>query len=217
MFFHLTKELSFLNWQAQRHQLGFLFAMLSIVYMVSGCNSTPSKQLYQNSEFGISLEKPSHWSLEFTERNGLIALETETGIWAKESARIEIYGYACEPTPFLPKNPEEELELDVNRIRDLYSLDSVTTIQEPTKTQIRGNEVTTTIISIPTMSLPEDSVRNQVGERDVDIFQIIDISIIRDSKNNSIIVYIYKGTNEQLNADAEDIVNSIELTCLVKP
>jgi hypothetical protein len=209
MFYYLKKIMP--HWHAQRHRFSFLIAMVWIVYIVSACSSTSSKQLYENSEFGINLERPGNWSLEFYERSGSIVLEAESGIWNKNSARIEIYGYACVPTLF--DDPGEELEANINRIRTLYNLDSIIIVQEPTKTE--DNEVAmTTTIMIPTISLPEGSARNQIGVREPDIFQTIDILAMRNSNNDeSLIVYVYKGNSEVLNTEAKDIVDSIKLTC----
>ncbi len=215
MFHHLKKNFLFSDGQSQWCRFGFLIALLSITYIVSGCSSTTSKELYENSEFGISLEKPGNWSLEFYERNGSIVLEAESRGENKNSARIEIYGFACVPT--LSNNPDEELELNIERIRTLYNLDSVTIVQEPSKVETGDNEMTKAIITIPTISLPEDSAKNQVGTRGPDIYQIIDMFAVRNSNNDSIMVYVYKGNSEELNAEAEAIIDSIQLTCATKP
>jgi hypothetical protein len=207
MFCYLKKTAP--CWYTQWHRPGFLIIMVGIVYIVSACSSPSPKQLYENFEFGISLEKPGNWSLEFYERNGSIVLEAKDGIWNKNSARIEIYGYACIPSLFA--NLDEELESNIDRMRTLYNLDSVTIVQESTKTE--DNEVAMSTIMIPTISLPEDSTRNQIGIREPDVFQIVDILAIRNSNNESIMVYLYKGNSEELNIEAKDIVDSIKLTC----
>ncbi len=77
-------------------------------------------------------------------------------------------------------------------------------------------EVATATILIPTMSLPEDSSLNQVGVQDPDIFQTVDMRAIK-CPNNFAMVYLYKGNSEQLNTEAEEIVDSIELTCAAEP
>lgn len=174
------EDVSFPNGQAQWYQLGLLFVLLSFILMVSGCSSTASKEIYRNSEFGISLEKPGKWSIEFYERSGSIVLEAEHGVWNKDSARIEIYGYACVPTWF--QFTDEEIESNIERIRTLHNLDSITIIQEPTKSEIGDNEISKAIITIPTLSLPEDSAKNQVGDWSPGIIQMIEIFAIRDRK-----------------------------------
>lgn len=196
------------------YRLGVLFILLSVTCFITGCSSTTSKQPYENSEFGITLEKPGNWDLEFYERSGTIVLEAESGFWNKDSTRIEIYGYACVSTS---NNPITLLEANIDRIQILYDLESVTIVQQPTIVESGKYEVAKTIILIPTTSLPEDSARNQVGVQDSNIYQIIEMFAIRDSNNNSILVDIYKGNNEELNAEAEDIVSSIDLNCTANP
>jgi hypothetical protein len=209
------KTHALLNWKSGWYQLNFLTTLLLVVYLMSGCSSTSSKQLYENPEFGIRLEKPGNWDLAFYERSGSIVLEAENGIGNKDSARIEIHGYACVPVLF--NNSEEAIESNIDRIRILYDLDSVTIVEEPIKVETGDYEVTKAIITIPTLSLPEDSVENQVGDRGPNVFQPIDMFAIRDSDNNFIMVYVYKGNSEAINAEADEIVDSIQLTCSTEP
>lgn len=212
MFHHLKKIFPFPDGQPQWYQLGFLLALLSVTHIVSSCSSTTSKELYENSEFGISLEKPGNWGLEFYERNRSIVLEAEKGIWNKDSVLIVIQGIAVSSLHY---DSKQELEANIDRIRILYNLDSVTIIQEPTIIKDEAYEVATATILIPTMSIPEDSTANQVGVQEPDVFQTVDIHAIR-CPGNFAIIYVYKGNSEQLNAEAEAIVAGIELTCPVK-
>lgn len=211
----LEEVFSFSHKRDQWYRLVFLFALLSVTYLVSGCRSTTSQELYENAKFGVRLEKPGNWRLSLNERSGSIVLEPESGNGLKDSARIEIYGYACVPT--LSHNTNETLESNIERIRTLYNLDSVTIIQPPIQVETGDNEITKATIRIPTMSLSEDSAKNQVGDRGPDIFQTIDMVAIRDRNNHSIMVYLYKGNSEELNAEAEAIADSIQLTCAATP
>jgi len=186
---------------------------LFILFMILGCNSVSEGKVYTNSQFGIRLEKPENWDLVFVERNGSIVMKAENE--TKDSARIEIYGFACVPSLFV--NSEEALKSELGRTHAAYDLESVTIIQEPRSEQINGYEIATAIISLPTMTLPEDSVINQVGQQDPDIFQMIEMFAIRDQENHSIMVYVYQGHNEKLNTEAEEIINSIEFTCSTDP
>lgn len=215
MFGYLKKTYLSPSWKSNWYQMLFLTTLLLVACLISGCNSTSSTQPYENPEFGIRLKKPRTWDLAFYKRSGSIVLEAETGIGNKDSARIEIYGYACVPAMF--NDPVEAIESNIDRIRALYYLDSVTIVQDPIRVETEDYEVTKAIISIPTMSLPEDSVENQVGDRDPNVFQPIDMFDIRDGNNNSIMVQLYKGNNEGLNADAEEIIDSIQLTCSTEP
>ncbi len=213
MFRHLKKNFLFHDKKPQWYRLGVLFALLSVTFLVSGCSSTTSKEIYENSEFGISLEKPSNWSLQSDERSRSIVLEAETGIWNKDSILIVIQGIAVSPLPY---DSKQELEANIDRLRMVYNLDSVTVIQESAIVEDEVYEMATATILIPTMSIPEDSTANQVGVQDPDMFQTVDMRTIR-CPDNFALIYIYKGNSEQLNAEAEAIVDSIQLTCAADP
>ena len=213
MFGHSKKILPFPDGQAQWYRLSYFFALLSVIFIVSSCSTTTSKELYENSEFGISLETSGNWSLEFNERNRSIVLEAETGIWDKDSILIVIRGIAISSLPY---DSKQELEANIDRIRILYDLDPVTVIQEPTIIEDEAYEMATATILIPTMSIPEDSTANQVGVQDPDISQTVNMRTIR-CPGNFAIVYVYKGNSEQLNAEAKAIVDSIQLTCATEP
>jgi len=204
------------NWKSKWNPLNSPITLLLMVYLISGCNPTTSKQLYENPISGISLEKPDNWDLAYYERSGRIVLEAETGFWHKDSAHIEIQGSACLSHPVTTNSSYQRLEHDIERIRDLYRLDTITIVQQPTIVESGENEVTKAVVSIPTMSLPEDSVANQVGDRGPDLYQTIDIFAIRGI-NTFLMAYIYKGKNEILNAQAQEIIDSIQRTCSVEP
>ncbi|HKZ55599.1 MAG TPA: hypothetical protein VJ123_08985 [Anaerolineales bacterium] len=197
--------------EASRYRLKLLITLLLIAYSVSACSSRSSKQLYENPHTGVSLEKPGNWDLAYFERSGTIVLEAESGIRNRGSARIEVIGGACHDTMFA--TPEEDIEAEIGRVRILYDLDSVTVVQEPTRVETGGYEVTRAIIAIPTLSLPEDAVENEVGVRGPDVFQTIELLAIRDSNRNFIMAYVYRGNNDELNAEAEEIVGSIRTFC----
>ncbi len=198
-----------------------LIFVLVIVLMFAGCNSSQGRQSYENPESGISLEKPENWHAEYYERSGLIALETENKIRDEGSAHIEIYAGSCASADNNPNEgltAEELIQLEIDRIRVLYNLDSITITQEATTVKNGDMEVTRASITVPTLSLPEDSSTNQVGDQATDVFQPIDIINIRDSNNDrSIGVFIYKGNSEELNAEAEEIVSSVQQTCPNEP
>ena len=180
---------------------------------MTGCSPAPSEHLYENSTSGISLEKPVNWDLEFYERSGSIILEAETGAGIKHSARIEIQGAACFPTPEWLKSPEEVILRDLDRIQTLYDLGSVTLIQAPMKVEDGERQVTEAIIAIPTISMIDDPARNQVGNQSPDTSQSIEIFEIRESNFSPIMAYIYRGNSEELNTEAKGIIDSIRFIC----
>ena len=200
-----------------RYQLSWPIIMFLVAHLASGCVSPPPKQLDETSKFGISLEKPKNWSLETNERNGSIVLEVKNEGVNTDSARIEIVGNACVPTPSWFKGLDEEIELNIDRIGNLYNLDSVTRLQEPIVVETGNYEVAKAIIAIPTISMLGDPVRNKVGGQDPNVLQTIELFAIKNSNTNFVMAYIYKGNSEEFNAEAEKIVDSIQLTCSVEP
>src|SRR5688500_3874376 len=128
-----------------------------VVLIAAGCTASISKQSYENLEAGIRLEKRSNWDLAYSERSGVIYLATERGIWTKDSIRIEVHGPAClsdrqESNP--PYNtPDEEIEWNIQRMKMIYSFDSITIIQEPIIDKIGSTEVTEAVIEIPAVVL----------------------------------------------------------------
>ncbi len=49
-----------------------------------------------------------------------------------------------------------------------------------------------------------------MGQRDEHILQTIDVYILRNSQGQDIVVGIYKGTDDDLNEQANEIVKSIQ-------
>jgi len=197
--------------ETSRYRLRLLITLLLVAYSVSACSPKSSEQLYENPLSGVSLEKPGNWDLAFYERSGTVVLEPERRIRNQGSARVEVIGGACHDTMFA--TPEEDMEAEIDRIRILYDLDFVTVVQHPTRAETGAYEVTKATIAIPTMSLPEDSVVNKVGDRGPDIFQTIEITAIRDRNRSFILAYVYRGNSDELNAEAEGIVSSIKAFC----
>lgn len=214
----IKKMCSFPGWRNRRCWLGLLLAIFLITFVVSGCSLTSSKQVYENPEFGIRLEKPRNWKIAYYERSGSIVLAVENKVRQKTSARVEIYGVACISSNG-SNDAISDLKLNIKRIRGLYDLDSVLIVQEPIQIENRGYAVTQAIIKVPSMAMTDDLARYQMEEAGPDIFQTIDMRAIRDKNNDdySITVYIYPGSSEELNVEAEDIVDSIKLTCSTEP
>lgn len=202
----------FLDWKGNWNELSCLIFMLLIILLISGCNPTLSKQVYENSKAGIRVVKPANWDLAYSERNGIVTLVTETGVWEKESVRIEIHGPACLSIATNYNSPYEELEANIDRIRILYDLELVTIVQEPIEVKSGNYEYIRAVILIPTIALRNDPNRNQVGDSDQNISQPVDVYAISDG-NDTLMAYIYRGNSQPLNIQAQEIVESIQLTC----
>ena len=144
---------------------GFLFkfsiVLIFTFILQSACSPKQVTQLYENSEYGVKLEKPNNWMLEFIERNGSIILVPQRRIWEKNSTMIEIFSVICNDNQDLIMDSVEILEKDIDRISKLYDLESVTVVQEPKKVKIGDDEDTTAVIAIPTTSMPEDTGKSK--------------------------------------------------------
>lgn len=200
-------------------QLQFLFPLIIVFNLLSGCSPVLLKQQYLSPDAGLMLEKPKSWEADFFERSGLLVLEAKTRIWKKESTRIEIYGSSCNPKYSNPNNVADQFEVvnsEINRIKQLYYLESITIIKKPEEVGTGENEIIKAVISVPTIAMQDNPSRIQIGDPTFDTFQIIEVYSIADNNSNSVLAYIYKGLSDELNKQAEGIVYSIKLTCPLK-
>lgn len=119
----------------------------------------------------------------------------------KDSVHIVIEPFTRLPTSSLLS---EHLESGIDITGMRFNLDSVTVIQEPTIIESKEYEIATATILIP-----EDSAGIQVGDQEPDMVQTVELLVIR-CPNNFAMIYIYKGNSEQLNAEAEAIVDQLK-------
>lgn len=201
-------------WKEKRIFPGWVqnFPMILLLFFcfLSGCSSTPSKQLYTHPKIDISLEKPADWNLEYIERSGRIVLKAKNETGEKSSTRVEISGSACVFRGF--SNPREEVEADIDRLRGLYHLSSVTFIQNLSEARIGDYLVTKAVIGIPV----NDWNGKGSGTSASDELQPIAVFAITRTRD-TVMAYIYLGQDERLNAQAQEIVDSIRITCAAKP
>jgi len=191
------------------YKAGFFWfvAFLGLIILV-GCQSKAATSVYNNSLMHINLMKPDNWNATFYERSGRIVVEGKSGFLKKSSARIEIYG-GPECHPFGSQDPIKYVETDIERIGNLYSVDSVTIIESPTQIKSVNREVTRAVIGLPISALSDDKAINQFSKRDSETIQTIDLRLILDDTGCFAIVYLYKGNDQPLNAQAEAIINSL--------
>ncbi len=192
-----------------------LIALLVCLFigLIAGCQDMPATSIYENQKQHLSLRKPRHWRAAYYERSGQIILEAKTGMALTASARVEIWGN--HGVPSTSSDGMEQVQLNIDRIRMLYDLDSVTIVQPPTKTLVQGREVVTAIIGLPMAELPNESAINPVGGHSPGVMQMVDMRWISDSDHCGVMVYLYKGYNEVLNAEAEHIVDTLQYSCPV--
>lgn len=185
--------------------------LLLVASLVSGCSPVSSEQLYQVSEAGISIEKPMNWRVEYFERSGLTVVESKKNLWNNASARIEIYGNACQPSSWA-NQLKDSLEFNIERIQNLYNLESVSVIQESTRVETIDYEVIKVVIAIPSEAMAGDTSRLLVGDPDPDTQQMIRLFVISDQLHY-VVAYLYEGENEDLNTKAQEIIESVQFIC----
>lgn len=160
----------------------------------------------------MQLEYFGNWGIELFERNGLIVLEANEGFFYKNSARVEVMNYLCLIED--RTGPDEIVRSDIERIRSLYQLETMTIIQEPNEAQIAENEIVRAVIEIPTTAM-KASARNQMGHASPDINQRVEI-IAMTSNRSTQMAYIYYGNNEHLNNQAREIAENIHFNCATR-
>jgi len=184
-----------------------VISALIVASTLSGCSSISSTQLYQNHQMGIVLEHPNNWKIETNPRvDNHIILQSKNVLFERNSSRIEIFVNPLNKSPF---DMIEKLDASIISLTRSHELDSFIVVKQPTIHYGRDPDMASATISIPTASLPEDSSKNQMGVRSQDITQILEIFLLKNIDRRYMLVEIYRGKSEELNAQAEAIVNSI--------
>jgi hypothetical protein len=189
-------------------------SLFIIVFQISGCKPKITQKDYENLDSGVKLILPSNWDLSYDERSGVIVVETQKQLFDSASARIEVFGSPCQIATPWENSSIDEIDKNINRIRLLYGLDTITSIQEPEKSEKGDYEITNVIILVPTISMSQDKNRIQVSQKYSDTNQIIEI-VAKSHLNSKVFMmaYIYYGDNDQINAQAKEIYNSIIRFC----
>lgn len=187
--------------------------LLWLIFLLPGCNRTSSLQHYENLEAGVHLDKPATWNAEYYERNGQILLEPKNYFWSKRGTLVEIHGKSClaDRESYRP-----DLNGDIERIRNLYKIDSVSVIQEPTIIKTGDYEASKAVIEIPIAKMQRDDNRIRVENDGFGTLQTIELYAIW-SQDRSIWAYVYKSKDELMNVQAREIVESIQFTCATPP
>lgn len=182
----------------QKHYLiVFAFVLANIIL---GCSSSASKQVYNDTDLGISLEFPGTWKLERDERVLLLNLTpTETSL-GEDPVSITILSVYDEGQELLA-----EFEDEVERVRRTNALGEVQFINLPNKFSINDSEAISATITILTQLDSETNLEPSTS------LQPMDLIVIRD-KDQLIVVHVQKSDiNEFLNMQANDIVKSVQL------
>ena len=204
-----------------KHTVNSYLIPIFILLTLVGCSTFTAKRLYEISEASITLEKPVNWDIVYSERNGTIYLEAANGFGDKNTTRIQIHSSACRNHPENFKEPfnnsVEEVEWNIQRIQLFYDQTPITLIQEPFVEKTGDYEVTKAIIDLPEVPMEEDSDRISTRKDNLKPSQTVHLFQISDGDGNSAMAYIYQSNSDELNAQAQDIVDSIRFDCSIGP
>jgi hypothetical protein len=164
----------------------------------------------------IIRDRPNNWDVAYFKRSGLIVLEAMSGFLNKYSTRLEIQGNSCLSNPDWMERSADILRNNINRIQNLYFLNSVTVVQQPLKTKVGDYEITNAIIAIPTSAMIDDPYRIQVNKSNNETKQLISIFTITDHLFGTVAI-VYEGNDVILNIQALEIINSIHITTTSEP
>ncbi|MFQ5471214.1 MAG: hypothetical protein ACE5EH_13105 [Gammaproteobacteria bacterium] len=183
-----------------------IFLIVSLAWLLPSCGSS-SPEYYENQEWNFSLEYPNNWELNEDNRVANdFSLQVTKGLLRNSNAWIYLY-------VSLPQDSPPELETDMENYIEIVTREthqSLEVIQISDVIDDGSYKMIWATVSVPTLSLAEDSPINQMGERTENVSQTINIYILRNSQGQDIVVEVYKGTDESLNAQADEIVKSIQ-------
>lgn len=192
-------------------RLLFPIALLLILCLLSGASLLSIKQIYVNPQGNLRLEKPFNWDVEYYERNGAIYLNASSGIAGRDTASITIWaGNPCHATL---DDPYAEVEAAIERKRNLYYLDSLTILQKPVQVAGTGHKVIRAAIALPksAQSTADQTQAEKVGDGSL---RTIELFAIGDQDHYYVLADVYPGDSPLLNAQAETILESVQITCV---
>jgi hypothetical protein len=184
-----------------------LWLMIPLTLVLSGCKQVPL-EYYENKEWNFSLKYPGNW--EFNEDDRVendFSLLAKKGLFHKSGAWIYISAWFPEDSPTdLETKIEHYIDVFAGEGKNIKSAEVVSISSIDSSDQY---EMISATLSIPTLDIPEESYANQMGERGENVMQMVDIYILCNSQGQDISIKVYKGTDESLNEQADEIVQSI--------
>lgn len=187
------------------------FVIIPLISALSGCGS-PSLVYYENQEWNFSVKYPDNWELSEDSRVANdFSLQATKGLFNKSSARIVITSWFLIPEEGPPAELETTMENYLTAVAGMtHIFKSLEVLQISKVIDYHTHRMIWATVSVPTLDIVEDSKSNQMGQRNEHVFQTIDIYILRNSQGQDIVVEVYKGTDDGLNSQAEEIVESIK-------
>lgn len=170
-----------------------LLILACFVFSFISCADT---KVYRDAELGIALEIPENWNLEKSDRITLIELYPEGVDKDADNVSITILGVANEGND-VPTIMESELE----RLQQSRNITDITITQEQEEFPNDKFEAAIVRFIVPIESEPGSNNSNNK--------QLAELIVIKGS-DLLIVCHIFKSdTNEVLNAQADEIINSI--------
>ncbi|MEJ5312605.1 MAG: hypothetical protein WHX52_22805 [Anaerolineae bacterium] len=179
------------------------------------------KYSYVDPSTGLHLEIPRNWKIWRSERSLQYDLNPRSSIISQDSVWITInFVSPISSTNDLTQigTLEEQVKRQIDRLNThFFKLDEIYYMQPIVRIEDMVHETAMVTLAVPTIAIAEDSARNQTGQRDPDIFQIVDIYLINSDPRLYTVVEVYKGKSERLNTQADEIVRSIHFNTRVQP
>lgn len=199
---------------AKKEQARHLLIALVITllpFVTPGCRPSSRSQVkYENPEWNFGLEYPNNWEFNDNDRVANdFSLKVTQGVFERSSVLILIV--AGLPVPEEPPSSlEETLKNYLSSLTKRTHVFRSFEVVEMTDVIHNGHhEMIKATVSIPTLDIVEGSSINQIGEVSEDVLQTLEINILRNSQGQNLVVEVYPGTNKVLNAQAEEIVQSL--------
>ncbi len=174
--------------------------LLLLLLPIAISRSSFTNRKYENVELGISLEIPGNWDLEIRKRLLSLYLKPWNLDSTESSVSITIWASGTSE-----KDLVIALENDIERLKRVEHIEEVVYLRPPEKYFHNNYEAAIVTIQIPVKSVSSGKSSTP------GLYQPMDIIVIRGD-NDLIFVFVRKSNSANfLNAQADKIVNSIEL------
>lgn len=190
----------------------FLFSLT----FLSGCQT--KTVMYENESFNFSLQYPSDWEFSESERlTNVFSLGKNAESSSQPGVYIMITMPITRPESTLTSpqsdNTVEELTNMMEHILDVTAspgghIKSLEIISISDVAVYENHAVISATIAVPTVDIT-NPIYNQMGEQAEDVLQLVDLYLLRSDDERYMKVRVFKGTDESLNLEADEIVRSI--------
>jgi hypothetical protein len=193
-----------------------LFIIIGIIFVsvINGCTPNNNQIISTNPGPAYFVDIPDSWETEYSSRSGQYLIHIKDELWNDKPTRIEFYGTGCRSYPPGLENTKQFIYAEIDRIKNLYHLDTITILQWPIEIYKNDYIYTHAEIEIPLDAMPSTTNNIDFTQQGEGTNQIIDLySISNENKTLFVHVVFYKDTDEKINAQAEAIIFSFHLEC----